>query len=45
MRRECLEKWHGIPRGRALTEEEQNSIVHVIMEWITRQYKKGESQS
>ncbi|MDO5110420.1 MAG: DUF4186 domain-containing protein [Erysipelotrichaceae bacterium] len=43
--RGCLEKWHGIPAGRALTEEEQNYIVRVIMEWITRQYKKGESQS
>jgi exodeoxyribonuclease V alpha subunit len=42
--RGCLEKWHGIPQGRALTEEEQNYIVRVIMEWITRQYKKGENQ-
>jgi len=43
--RGCLEKWHGIPQGRALTEEEQDYIVRVIMEWITRQYKKGENQT
>ncbi|MBQ9823963.1 MAG: DUF4186 family protein, partial [Solobacterium sp.] len=39
--RGCLEKWHGIPQNRELTEQEQNYIVRVIMEWITRQYKKG----
>ena len=35
--RGCLEKWHGIPKGRALTEEEQEYIVNVLMEWIRRQ--------
>lgn len=34
--RGCLEKWHGIPRGKELTEEQQKYIVDVIMKWITR---------
>ena len=39
--RECLEKWHGMPRGRALTEVEQKRIVDVIMEWIGRQIRNA----
>ena len=35
--RGCLEKWHGIPKGRPLSEEEQNHIVDVLMQWIERQ--------
>ena len=35
--RGCLEKWHGIPQGRALTEDEQRYVVGVLMEWIDRQ--------
>lgn len=35
--RGCLEKWHHIPAGRELTEEEKEYIVDVIMEWIRRQ--------
>jgi len=34
--RGCLEKWHHIPKGRALTLEEQSYVVDVIMEWIKR---------
>ena len=37
--RGCLEKWHGIPKGRALTEEEQAGITDVLMQWIERQMK------
>jgi exodeoxyribonuclease V alpha subunit len=32
--RGCLEKWHGIPRGRELTSNEQKYVVDVIMRWI-----------
>ena len=32
--RGCMEKWHGIPKGRALTKEEQEYIVDVLMRWI-----------
>lgn len=32
--RGCLEKWHHIPKGRALTMAEQEYVVEVIMHWI-----------
>jgi hypothetical protein len=35
--RGCLEKWHGIPRGRALTDSEQAYVVDVIERWLRRQ--------
>ena len=35
--RGCIEKWHKIPKDRELTQEEQNYLVSVIMEWIKRQ--------
>lgn len=34
--RGCLEKWHHIPKGRALTTDEQSYIVEVIMQWIKK---------
>lgn len=37
--RGCLEKWHQIPKGRALTAEEQGYIVEVIGEWLSREEK------
>ena len=36
--RGCLEKWHHIPKGRALTSEEQTYVVEVIMHWIESKY-------
>ncbi len=35
--RGCLETWHGIRQGKALSREEQRYVVDVIMEWIGRQ--------
>jgi hypothetical protein len=35
--RKCLEKWHGIERGRELSEAEIEYIVLVICEWLRRQ--------
>jgi exodeoxyribonuclease V alpha subunit len=32
--RGCLFKWHHIPTGRQLTDEEQQYIVAVLMAWI-----------
>ncbi|WP_207461403.1 DUF4186 domain-containing protein [Azospirillum sp. SYSU D00513] len=32
--RSCLEKWHGIPRGRALTTEERAHAVAAIERWL-----------
>ena len=35
--RGCLQKWHQIPKGRALTTEEQEYIVEVIGAWLSRE--------
>ena len=35
--RGCLQKWHQIPKGRALTAEEQKYIVEVIRSWLSKQ--------
>ena len=32
--RGCLEKWHGIARGHALTPEEKAYILSVLRRWI-----------
>ena len=32
--RTCLEKWHAIPKGRELTEEERGYVVEVIRLWL-----------
>lgn len=37
--RGCLEKWHGIKAGTNLSEQEQEFIVNLLMEWIRRQMK------
>jgi hypothetical protein len=39
--RTCLERWHGIPTGRALTAEEQAYVVDVISRWIEREPERG----
>ena len=35
--RSCLEKWHGIPKGRALTAEEQQYVLAVVRQWLVRE--------
>jgi hypothetical protein len=35
--RGCLEKWHHIPRGRALTADEIDYIVAVLSRWLAKQ--------
>lgn len=37
--RSCLEKWHGIPQGRELSDQEQAYIVNVLMKWLGKQVK------
>lgn len=32
--RGCLEKWHRLPKGRALTEAEQAYIVKILEQWL-----------
>lgn len=36
--RNCLYKWHKIPKERNLTKEEIDYIVKIIMIWICKQY-------
>ena len=35
--RKCLSKWHDIEPGNALTEEQQQYIVNLIMAWIRKE--------
>lgn len=35
--RGCIQKWHGIEKGRTLTENEVAFIVGLVMAWIERQ--------
>lgn len=35
--RGCLQKWHGIPKGRQLEEAEKQYIVDVIRAWLIRE--------
>lgn len=35
--RTCLQRWHGIPKGRILTPEQRSYVVDVIARWIERQ--------
>ncbi|MCQ2604035.1 MAG: DUF4186 domain-containing protein [Spirochaetia bacterium] len=41
--RGCLEKWHGIPKGKALTEEEQKYVLAVIRAWLFRETSSSEN--
>ena len=34
--RGCIAKWHHIPQGRELTDDEINRLSDLIMAWITR---------
>jgi hypothetical protein len=38
--RKCIQKWHGIGKGRALNEKEVQYIVALIIGWIERQINK-----
>jgi hypothetical protein len=35
--RGCLEKWHGIERGRPLSQEEQAHVVAALERWLSGQ--------
>ncbi|MBI0126267.1 DUF4186 domain-containing protein [Bifidobacterium sp. W8101] len=34
--RGCIERWHHIPRGRALTDAEVDALARLVMAWIER---------
>ena len=35
--RGCLEKWHKIPKGRELTNDEVDYIVNLLIGWISKE--------
>lgn len=37
--RRCINKWHKFEIGKQLTQEQQDYIVNLIMEWIQREMK------
>ena len=43
--RTCLEKWHRIPKGRPLQENEINYITALLMEWIKEEYQNEKRKS
>lgn len=40
--RGCLEKWHGIPKGRALAPEEIEHVIACLERWLS---ERGEDRS
>lgn len=38
--RDCLEKWHKIPKGKNLSKKEINYIVNLLMLWIKKNYMR-----
>jgi len=38
--RGCLEKWHRIPKGRPLSDREQQYVTTVIRRWLVEQQDK-----
>lgn len=39
--RGCLEKWHHIPQGRALTDEERAHVLAVLERWLREAMPKA----
>ena len=40
--RGCLNKWYKVPKGRELTEVQQQKIVNLLMAWIEREMNNEE---
>lgn len=43
--RSCLEKWHHIPKGRELTNNEKNYIYLLILAWIKNEYANAKKDN
>lgn len=39
--RGCLEKWHGIPKGHALTPDQEAYIIEVLERWLQNEAEMG----
>ena len=42
--RGCLQKWHKLPKGRMLTDNEVEFIANLIMKWIENQTDGGRDE-
>jgi len=42
--RSCLQKWHKIQKGRALSKNEAGFVVNLLMEWIEKQIGGGKNE-
>ena len=38
--RGCLEKWHHIPKGKELNNNEKNYIYCLLIKWIEKEYNR-----
>lgn len=43
--RSCLERWHGIPKGRALADDERAYVVEVVSRWIGAEVATAEPET
>jgi len=43
--RGCLAKWHGIPKGKSLTQEQMDYIVEVLRRWLVGQDIQRQARS
>ena len=43
--RKCIQKWHGIQKGRALNDAEVDFMVALIVGWIERQVDEKEGEN
>ena len=40
--RNCLQKWHSLPKGKPLGDDEEKYVVDVIMHWLGDQLDVGD---
>lgn len=43
--RGCLNKWYHVPKGIALSQQNQRSIVRLLMAWIAREMSETEQKN
>ena len=43
--RRCLAKWHGIPKGRPLTQDQIEYIIEVLKHWLAGQCIKKQTRN
>lgn len=43
--RSCLAKWHGIPAGRPLSEDELEYVLGVVQRWLESQTAEGPTRN